>query len=31
MYDEKDYDEVFHKDDRSKRGGDNYKKRTNAK
>ena len=31
MSDDKDYDEVFHKDDRSKRGTDGYKKRSNAK
>ena len=31
MIEEKDYDEVFHKDDRSKRGTDNYKKRANVK
>lgn len=31
MDDGKEYHEVFFKDDRNKRGTDNYKKRTNVK
>lgn len=29
--DEKEYEEIFHKDDRNQRGGPNAKKRTNVK